>query len=151
MRGGLLMPPPPHPPTHPLFRKSPIKIYVVNFNSYMSKSYHNQIWSEDNIRISNIADILAGWKRELDAQCIAHGLLVAESRAESLWMDCWCRDGRAVLWQLCSRQPTTGHFLYCIICRKLKIEQEKAVTSALVDDAERKKAVKLNQSTKPPI
>ena len=90
----------------------------------------------------------------LDAQYIAHGLLVAESRADSLWMDCWCREGRAVLWPLGSGQPTTGHFLYCIICRKLKMEEEKAVTSALVSalvvDAERKKVVKLKQSTKPP-
>ena len=44
--------------------------------------------------------------------------------------------------------------MYCIVCRRLEMEQEKEVTSALVSalvvDAERKKVVKLKQSTKPP-
>ena len=58
------------------------------------------------------------------------------------------------MWPLGSGQATTGHFLYCIICRTPKMEQEKAVTSALVSalvvDAECKKVVKLKQFTKPP-
>ena len=44
--------------------------------------------------------------------------------------------------------------MHCIVCRRLEMEQEKEVTSALVSalvvDAERKKVVKLKQFTKPP-
>ena len=44
--------------------------------------------------------------------------------------------------------------MHCIVCRRIEMEQEKEVTSALVSalvvDAERKKVVKLKQSAKPP-